>query len=83
MGLARTSLMSLFIVTAANLRLMQTFTDRQQRAAATAAGHAPAPRQRRQPRFHNRLRAEMRARVAADQALAAAGDARAAGPPGT
>src|SRR3712207_1143672 len=53
MGLARTSLMSLFIVMAANLRLMQTFTARQQKAADTAAraaaGHIPAPRQRRQP----------------------------------
>ncbi len=86
MRLARTSLMSLFIVTAANLRLVQTFTARQQEAAATAArtaaGHAPAPRQRRQPRFHNRLRAEMRERITQQRAVAAAGDARAAGPPG-
>jgi hypothetical protein len=84
MGLAKVALMSLFIAMAANLRLPQTFAARQEKVAADAAleaaGHV---RQRRQPRFHNRLRAEMRARVAADQELAAAGDARAAGPPGT
>jgi hypothetical protein len=41
----------------------------------------PAPRQRRQPRFHTRLRQETRERIAQQRALAA-GDARAAGPPG-
>jgi hypothetical protein len=82
MGLAKVSLMSLFIVMAANLRLTQTFHARQLKvadAAREAAGHV---RQRRQPRFHNRLRAEMNARIAAEKELAAAGDARAAGPPG-
>jgi hypothetical protein len=73
MGLARVSLMTLFIVMAANLRLAQRFRARQ------AAGHV---RQRRQPRLHTRLRAEMGARIAAQRELAAAGDARAAGPPG-
>ena len=81
MGLARTSLMSLFIVMAANLRLMQTFTARQEQAAATA-GHTPAPPRPRKPRFHTRLRHELRERIDAEKALAAAGDARAAGPPG-
>jgi hypothetical protein len=83
MGLARVSLMTLFIVMAANLRLAQTFRARQQQvatdAARSAAGHV---RQRRQPRLHTRLRAEMGARIAAQRELAAAGDARAAGPPG-
>ncbi|MGY1819300.1 hypothetical protein ACI79Z_17590 [Geodermatophilus sp. SYSU D00663] len=87
MGLARTSLMTLFIVMAANLRLMQTFTARQAKTAA--AGTTPARRPRR-PRMHTLLRHELRARIAAQKALAAAGDdraaagaaARTAGPPG-
>jgi hypothetical protein len=60
MGMARVSLMTLFIVMAANLRLAQTFRARQEKVAADAArevaGHV---RQRRQPRMHTRLRAEM------------------------
>jgi hypothetical protein len=71
---------------AANLRLMQTFTARQQQAAAdearAAAGHATPARQTRKPRLHTQLRHEMRARIAAHRELAAAGDARAAAPPG-
>jgi len=39
-------------------------------AAREAAGHV---RQRRQPRFHTRLRAEMGARIAAEKELAAGG----------
>ncbi|MGY1825803.1 MULTISPECIES: hypothetical protein [unclassified Blastococcus] len=86
MGLARVSLMTLFLVMAANLRLMQTFTARQDKAAAAAAlavaGHRPAPRATRKPRMHNRLRHEMRERIDARRELAAAGDARAGAPPG-
>ncbi|MGY1884841.1 hypothetical protein ACI799_06010 [Blastococcus sp. SYSU DS0753] len=83
MGLAKVSLMTLFIVMAANLRLTQTFQARQEKAAAGAAREAAGHvRQRRQPRFHNRLRTEMSARIAAEKELAAIGDARAAGPPG-
>jgi hypothetical protein len=68
MGLAKVSLMSLFIVMAANLRLTQTFHARQQKAAADAAREATGHvRQRRQPHFHNRLRAEMSARIAAER----------------
>jgi hypothetical protein len=83
MGLAKVSLMTLFIVMATNLRLTQTFQARQEKAARDAAREAAGHvRQRRQPRFHNRRRAEMSARIAAEKELAAAGDARAAGPPG-
>jgi hypothetical protein len=42
MGLARVSLMTLFIVMAANLRLAQTFRARQEQEAAVAARQAPA-----------------------------------------
>lgn len=86
MGLARVSLMTLFLVMAANLRLMQTFTARQDKAAAAtalaAAGHRPAPRATRRPRMHTRLRREMRERIDARRELGAAGDARAGAPPG-
>jgi hypothetical protein len=83
MGVARLSLMTLFIVMAANLRLAQTFLARQEKFAADAAREAAGHvRQRRQPRMHNRLRAEMGARITAQKELAAVGDARAAGPPG-
>jgi hypothetical protein len=68
--------MTLFLVMAANLRLMQTFTARQDKAAAAAAlaaaGHRPAPRATRKPRMHTRLRHGMRKRI----------DARAGAPPG-
>ncbi|SCX38881.1 hypothetical protein SAMN03159343_0529 [Klenkia marina] len=87
MGLARTTLMSLFTVMAANLRLMQTFTARQRKAAAAkaaaAAGATPVRSVRRKPRLHTQLRLEMRERIGAAQELAAAGDARAAAPPGS
>ena len=84
MGTARVSLMTLFIVMAANLRLAQTFRARQEKVAADAAREAAGHvRQRRQPRMHTRLRTEMGARIAAQKELAAVGDARAAGPPGT
>jgi hypothetical protein len=83
MGLAKVSLMTMFIVMATKLRLAQTFRARHGKAARGAAREAAGHvRRRRQPHFHTRLRAEMGARIAVQRKLAAVGDARAAGPPG-
>lgn len=89
MGLAKTSFMVLFVAMAANLRLADTFAERE--AAGTPAAE-PAPRagkagagkasgtsvkKKRTPPFRTQLREEMRERIAAARQAAEAQDARA------
>jgi hypothetical protein len=84
MGLAKTSLMSLFLVMAANLRLTDTFELAQKAAAAdkalAAAGKSKATRT---PRRRSRLNAEMGEYIARRQAEREALDAIAGPTPTT
>jgi hypothetical protein len=57
MGLAKTSFMTMLFVMAANMRLLDSFTQGQEREAARAEN--PQPKQRRQPRYRTRKRREM------------------------
>jgi hypothetical protein len=81
MGLAKMSLMVLFIAMAANLRLTDTFELRQQReadlAAAAAAGVKPRTRK---PRWRTRQLTALRERLAAPQDARLAADAQAGEP---
>jgi hypothetical protein len=85
MGLAKTSLMAMFFVMAANLRLADTFELAQAAKAHEAAREAAGQtKQRRTPRRRTRLLAEMGDYIARKQAERAALDAvggQAAGPP--
>ena len=74
MGLAKVSLMAMFVVMAANLRLAQTHELNLASDAALANGRQII---RRQPRYHTRLKQQMRERIAAHQQQAQAQDAAA------
>lgn len=69
MGLAKTALMTLMAVIAANLRLLDRWTERQ--AAAGADGPA-APRRSRKPRRRTQLLTQTCERIARAQHDAAA-----------
>jgi hypothetical protein len=62
MGLAKTSFLVMFFVMAANMRLLDTFEQRQ--ARKQAEGDTPPVKQTRQPRYRTRQRREMRERIA-------------------
>ncbi len=80
MGLAKVSLMALFVVMAANLRLTETFERRQADKVTDATDRAAGKtRQTRKPRYHKRLQAELRGRIARDKELVTAGQQQAAG----
>lgn len=78
MGLAKVSLMCLFVAIAANLRLADTFAAAQARQAAEeAAAAAGVTKQTRQPRWRTQLILEARERIDARQAARVARDAAA------
>lgn len=78
MGLAKVSLMCLFVAMAANLRPADTFAAAQDRKEAEAAAAAAGDtEQTRKPRWRTQLREEMRERIAARQAVRAGHDAAA------
>lgn len=82
MGLAKTSLMALFITMAANLRLTDTWHLRQEREAEqqaqTAAGNAPKTRK---PRWRTRQLHAMREELTQRQQAREAADVQAGHPP--
>jgi len=82
MGLAKVSLMALFVVMAANLRLTETFERRQADKAQDATDLAAGKTRRtRTPRHHKRLQAELPGRIGRDKDLVSAGQQQAAGQP--
>jgi hypothetical protein len=82
MGLAKVSLMALFIAMAANLRLTDTFHLRQRREAAQAADAAAGIKPKtRKPRWRTRQLAAMREQIAIRQDARRAADALAGEPP--